>query len=159
MADLIFNIAKGKIAEYAARVNANDPANSALIIVALDATGLVSDATMKDYDTLAAILAGASNEATNTGYARITLTDASSITVNTDDSGDEQYVDIPDQTFVTVLGDGGGDWGALLVCYDSDTTGGSDTNIVPISKHDFAVSPDGTSIIVQIPTNGVFAAT
>lgn len=159
MADLIFNIAKGKIAEYAARVNANDPTNSALVIVALDATGLVADAVMVDYDTLDAVLTGASNEATNTGYARIPLDNTGGITVNTDDAGDEQWVDIPNQTFSGIAADGGGDWGALLVCYDSDTTGGTDANIVPISKHDFAVSPDGSDIVVQIPANGVFAAT
>jgi hypothetical protein len=34
----------------------------------------------------------------------------------------------------------------LLVCYDSDTTGGTDANIVPISCHDFPITPDGSNV-------------
>lgn len=145
MADIMFNIAKGRAVELANRVNANDPANSALIIVALKASGLESDATLRDYDDLAAILAAANDEATNSGYARKTLTDASGVTVTTDDSGDLQKVIIPDQTWSSVAAAGGA-WGALLLCYDSDTTGGTDSNIIPISKHDFAATPAGGDV-------------
>ena len=75
MADFIFNIAKGRVVEYYNRVKGNDPTNSALIIVVIDANG-DTDATMKDRDELAALLGGTANEVTNTNYARKTLTDA-----------------------------------------------------------------------------------
>ena len=75
MADFVFNIAKGRVVEYYNRVKANDPTNSALIIVAIDANG-DTDATMKDRDDLAALLGGTANEVTNTNYARKVLTDA-----------------------------------------------------------------------------------
>lgn len=55
MADFVFNIAKGRVVEYYNRVKSNDPTNSALVLVAIDANG-DTDATMKDRDDLAALL-------------------------------------------------------------------------------------------------------
>lgn len=155
MADVVFNIARGRIAELANRVNNNDPTNSALILVVLKSSGLQSDDTLVDYDTLSAILAASNDEATNTNYARKTLTDASSIVVTVDDTNDRVKVDFPDQTW-TAVGVTGGAWGALLVCYDNDTTGGTDANIVPLTKHDFTITPDGRDIDLVVSTNGFY---
>lgn len=155
MADLVFNIAKGKVAEYAARVNANDPTNSALIVVAINTTA--TDATLRDLDTLAAIEADANTaEVTNTGYARKVLTDASSITVTVDDTNDRVDVDIPDQTWTGVAA--GTAWTDLVLCYDADTTAGTDANIVPLTLHDFAITPDGSDVTAQISASGFFRA-
>lgn len=153
MADLVFNVAKGKIAEYVARVNANDPANSAIVVVALKSAGVEADGTLRDYDTLAAILAAANDEATNTGYARKVLTNTDGVTVTVDDTNDRVDIDCPDQTWTAVQATGGA-WAKLLFCYDPDTTGGSDSDIVPISAHDFAVTPDGSDIVAQIAAAG-----
>lgn len=155
MPDFVFNIAKGKVAEYAARVNANDPTNSAFIVVVIDANG-DTDATMKDRDDLAALLGGTANEVTNANYARKTLTDASLITVTVDDTNDRTDVDIPDQTWTAV--GAGTAWTDIILCYDSDTTGGADANIVPLTCHDFTVTPDGSDITAQIATAGFFRA-
>lgn len=157
MADGVFNIAKGRAAELYNRVDTNDPANSALIIVALKATGIEADATLIDYDTLSAILAAANDEATNTGYARKTLTDADLAALTPDDTNNRTDVDIPDQTWTSVQTTGGA-WAKLLVCYDNDTTAGDDTNIIPLTHHDFAVTPDGTNILAQINAAGFFRA-
>ncbi len=157
MADFVFNIAKGKVAEYAARVNANDPTNAALVVVALQASGLESDATLIDKDTLADVVSGTTNEATNTGYARKVLDQAGGITVTPDDTNDRLDVDIPDQTWTAVQTTGGA-WSKLIVCYDSDTTGGTDANIIPLTSHDFAVTPDGSDITAQIAAAGFFRA-
>lgn len=157
MADSVFNIAKGRVAELYNRVDSNDPANSALIVVALKATGLEAHATLIDYDTLAAILAAANDEATNVGYARKTLTDSDLSALSVDDTNNRVDLDIPDQTW-TAVATSGGAWGALLVCYDNDTTGGSDTNIVPLTVHDFAVTPDGSDITAQINASGFYRA-
>lgn len=158
MANTVTNIAAGKVAEYAARVNANDPANSALIVVLLASTGLETHAVLRDMNTLADLVAGATNESTNTGYARKVLTDASSITVTVDDTNNWVDVDIPDQTWTAVANDGTGAIGMLVVCYDSDTTAGTDANIVPLSLHDFAVSADSSDITAQISSGGFFRA-
>ena len=158
MADSVFNIAKGRVVELYNRVENNDPANSALIVVALQSSGLVSHATMIDYATLADVLAGASNEATNAGYARKVLTDADLAALPSPDNTNDRYeVDIPDQTWTGVAGAGGA-WGGLLICYDADTTGGTDANIIPLTFHDFAVTPDGSDITAQINALGFFRA-
>lgn len=155
MADFVYNVAKGKIAEYVARVDGNDPTNSALVIVAIVTTA--TDATLKDLDTLAAVLAdGNTAEATNTNYARIVLTDSDLAAPSPDDANDRVDVDIADQTFSSITA--GDNWTDLIICYDSDTTGGTDANIVPLTQHDFAVTPDGNDILAQINAAGFFRA-
>jgi hypothetical protein len=156
VADFVFNIAKGRVAELCNRVDQNDPANSALIIVVLATSGLESDATLKDFDTLAAVVAGATNEVTNTNYARKTLTDSDIAAFAADDTNDRVDIDFADQTWTAVAaGDG---WSKLLVCYDSDTTGGADSAIIPLTAHDFVVTPDGSDITALINTAGFFRA-
>lgn len=158
MADSVFNVAKGRVVEYYNRVESDDPANSALIVVALKASGLESHATLKDYNDLAAILAAANDEATNTGYARKTLTQADLAALpSPDDTNDRYEVDIPDQTWTAVQTTGGA-WGMLLICYDPDTTAGTDSTIIPLTMHDFAVTPDGTDIVAQVNALGFFRA-
>lgn len=158
MANQVLNIALGRVAELYNRVDSNDPTNSALIIVLIASSGIESDATLKDMDTLSAFVAGTTNEATNTGYARKTLTDADIVAFAPDDANDRVDLDIPDQTWTGVANDGTGAIGDLLVCYDSDTTGGTDANIVPMTMHDFAVTPDGSDITAQIATAGFYRA-
>ena len=156
MADFVFNIAKGRVAELYNRVDSNDPANSALVIVVLATSGLEADTTLRDFDTLSAVLAGTTNEVTNTGYARKVLTDTDLTALAPDDTNDRMDVDIPDQTWVSVAaGDG---WSKLLVCYDGDTTAGTDANIIPLTAHDFVVTPDGNNIVAQIATAGFYRA-
>lgn len=152
MADFIFNIAKGKISEYAARVNANDPANSVLVMMVLATSGLESDAVLKDKDDFAAVVSGTTNEVTNAGYARKTFDQTAGITITVDDTNDRVDIDIPDQTFSAIVaGDG---WSKIVIGYDSDSTAGADSAIIPISCHDFVVTPDGTDILVQVAAAG-----
>lgn len=156
MADLVFNVAAGRVAEFVNRVDSNDPTNSALVAVLIDANG-TSDATFRDYDTLAALLAGTANEITNSGYARIVLTDADLSAISPDDTNDRMDVDIPDLDFGAIsAGDAITD---LLICYDGDTTGGTDSNIIPLTLHDFAVTADGSNVTAQINAAGFYRAT
>ena len=152
MADLIFNISKGRFVEFYNRVDTNDPANSALIVLVLATSGIESDATLRDVDTVTALVAGATNEVTNSGYARKTLTDADIVAFSPDDTNDRADVDIPDQTWTGVAaGDG---WNDVVIAYDSDTTGGTDANIVPIALLDFVLTPDGSDITMQVNAAG-----
>lgn len=156
MADQVFNIAKGRVAELYNRVDSNDPANSALVVVILATAGIEADATLRDVDTLAALVAGTTNEVTNSGYARKVLTDADLVAFAPDDTNDRVDLDIPDQTWTAVAaGDG---WNDFVVCYDNDTTTGTDSNIVPLTMHDFVVTPDGSDITAQIAAAGFFRA-
>lgn len=156
MADQVFNIALGRAAELYNRVDTNDPANAALIIAVLATVGIEADAVLKDKDDLAAVVVGTTNEVTNTGYARKVLTDADIVAFAPDDTNDRVDLDIPDQTWTAVAaGDGFNDF---LVCYDSDTTLGTDANIVPMTMHDFVVVPDGSDITAQINAAGFYRA-
>jgi hypothetical protein len=156
MSNLVFNIAKGRVAELYNRVDLNDPAASALIIAILATAGIESDATLIDKDDLAAVVAGTTNEVTNSGYARKTLTDADVVAFAPDDTNDRVDLDIPDQTWTAVAaGDG---WNDFVVCYDSDTGAGTDAAIVPLTLHDFVVTPDGSDITAQIAATGFFRA-
>jgi hypothetical protein len=156
MADFVFNIAKGRVVELYNRVKGNDPANSALILVVLATTGLESDATLRDKDTLADVVSGTTNEVTNTNYARKTLTDADLAAWAPDDTNDRTDLDLSDQTFSAIAaGDG---WSKLLLCYDPDTTGGTDANIVPLLAWDFVFTPDGSDIQAVVNASGIYRA-
>jgi hypothetical protein len=156
VADFVFNIAKGRVGELYNRVDTNDGANSALLVVVLATANLEGDATLKDYDTLEDILAAANDEVTNTNYARKTLTDADLGAISVDDTNDRFDYDIADQTWTSVAaGDG---WSKLLICYDTDTTGGDDGDVIPLTAHDFVVTPNGSNITAQINSSGFFRA-
>lgn len=150
------NIALGRIAEFYNRVQTNDPANSALIIVAINTTA--TDAVLKDMDTLSALLGDANTaEATNTGYARKVLTDADLTALAPDDTNDRMDLDFADQTWTAVAATGGA-WTDLVLCYDNDTTLGTDANIIPLAMFDFAVTPDGSNITAQLNAAGFYRA-
>lgn len=156
MANQTFNIGLGRTAELYNRVDSNDPANSALVIVVLATSGIETDAVLKDKETLAAVVAGATSEVTNTNYARKVLTDSDIVAFAADHTNNRVDLDFPDQTWTAVAsGDG---WNDAIVCYDSDTTGGTDTNIVPLTMHDFVVTPDGNDITLQVNAAGFFRA-
>lgn len=156
MADLVFNIAKGRVAELYNRVDSNDPTNSVLLVIAINA-GAASDATLRDYDTMAQIEGDANAaEVTNSGYARKTLTDADLVSFAPDDTNDRVDLDIPDQTWTGV--GAGSAWTDLIVAFDNDSTAGTDTSVVPLTLHDFAITPSGSDITVQINAAGFFRA-
>jgi hypothetical protein len=156
MANYSFNIALGRESEFHWRVDNNDPANSALILVVLSATGLEADATLRDYDDLAALLAGSSNEVTNAGYARITVTDAGLSPFTVDDTNNQIVLPLANQTTAAISA--GNSWSKLLICYDNDTTGGTDANIIPVKAFDIRdpttgspIAPSGGTITHSFP--------
>ncbi len=151
MADFTFNAVKGSAVFYFGLPQASD----ALILVALKSSGLEADATLKDYTTLSALLAASNDEATNTGYARKSIT---SVTITTDNTNDWVNVDIADQTW-SAVGVTGGGWGKLILCYDGDTGSGTDANIAPLLAFDFVVVPDGSSDITAVfNASGIYRA-
>lgn len=156
MADLVFNIAKGKVAEYAARVNANDPTNAVLVWSVWNNDGSSTDDQVRDADTVAAVeaLTGVT-ERTTSGWARKVLDQTGGITVTVDDTNNWVDVDCPDQTWTGVSAGTSTD---LSTAYDSDSTGGTDANIVPCTWHDFAITPDGSDVTAQIATAGFYRA-
>lgn len=156
MGNIVFNRAKGRGTEWAERINASDPANAVLILGALDASGVESDATLIDKDSISDLVSGATNEATNSGYARKVLDQAGGITITYDDTNDRVDVFFPDQTWTGVAA--GSNWSDLFTGYDSDSTGGADSAILPWTLHDFSVTPDGSDITADVPTAGFYRA-
>lgn len=149
MANIVFNIAKGRVVEYYNRVKSNDPTNSALILVPIETSGLESDATLIDKDDLAALLSGTTNEQTTMGRKTVDDTLLAALPAP-DDTNDRYDVSLPTTTWTAATGN---PISKIAVCYDSDTTAGTDSNILPLCMFDFAVTPSGADIQM---TTGVF---
>ncbi|WP_308434852.1 hypothetical protein, partial [Streptomyces fructofermentans] len=124
-----FNIAKGMVGYYATLPATNDT----LIAIALEASGLESDATLMDKDTFADVVSGATNE--QTSLTRKTL---ASVTSTVNDVDDRRDIDAADITWTAPSGN---PVGAIVVCYDSDTTGGTDANLIPLTLHTVTWNP------------------
>ncbi len=123
----------------------------------LRSVSTAADSVLEDFDTLTALLGDANTaEATNTNYARVTLSDTDLTAFAPDDTNNRVDLDFADQTWSAVAA--GDNWTDLVVCYDSDSTGGTDANIVPLTQHDFAVTPDGSDITAQVSADGFFRA-
>jgi hypothetical protein len=147
MADFAYNIAKGRAVYYATLPAAND----ALIVIPIEATGVEADDTLNNYDDLSALLAAANNEQTTMGRKTIT-----SVTVTVDDTNNRVDCDFADPVWTAATGNAVSD---LIIAYDNDTTGGGDANIVPMTQHDFAVTPDGSDSTAQLATAGFLRVT
>ncbi len=146
MADYTFNIAKGRPAAFYERVKSNDPANSALVLIPLSAQG--SEAEAQDYDTVSAVLGGASDERTSGGWARAILTDSELAAFPApNDTANRMDLAVPVHSFGFIPT--GNDVVALLIAYDPDTTGGTDTNLVPICSNTFAITTNGNEVVLN----------
>lgn len=159
MADLEFNIAKGRIVELYNRVKSNDPSNSVFLVILLQSSGLQSDALLKDHPTLSSILAS-NTEASFTNYVRKTLSDSDIDALPAPDySNDYRTLDLPDQTWTSAGGASNNTLGKAIVCYDPDSTSGSDADVVPLTAHDYPVATDGGDMPLRFSASGWFRAT
>ena len=158
MADQVFNIARGRGVEFYNRVKGNDPANSAFIMVLLKVAE--ADATLIDYDDLGALLGAAGNtEADFTNYARKVITDTELAALPAPDDTNNRYdIDMPDQVWTSAGGAANNDLVKALICYDSDTTGGTDANIIPVAHYDFSITTDGNNLTAQVNAGGFLRA-
>lgn len=155
MANGVFNIARGKIGYYANAALGLAGANSRLVVVVLEAAE--ADDVLNNYDDLGALLAAAGNtEATATGYARKPHA-AADVTYTVDDAANTARVAIgTDDTWTAVTGTA---FVKLLICWDGDNTVGTDANLIPLSFHDFAVTPNGGDITANFDqTNGIWSS-
>lgn len=153
MADFAFNIAKGRAVEFYTRVRLGDPAAARLYVIPVDVAA-VADATLQDVDDFAAVITAGVTERTTGGWNRKTLTSADTTTAAPDDGNNRWDIDVPDQTWTAVTAGAVTD---LIVCYASV---GSPTNaqLVPISQHDFAITPDGSDVSAVINAAGFYRA-
>ena len=147
MANFVFNISKGRGVEFYNRAENNDPTNSALILVPLSQSG--TEAQGQDLDDLAAVEADANfAERTTGGWVRKTLESVQLASLPAPDDTNNRYdVSVPQVTWTAPSA--GNNTTGLLVCYDSDTTSGTDSNILPVTHHDFAVTTDGNDVVLN----------
>jgi hypothetical protein len=156
MANQVFNISLGRVVEFYNRVKNNDPGTSRLVIMVLAEIGLESDAILKDKVTFADIVLNSTNEVTNTGYAKKVLLSTDLLAWAPTQPSDVWDLDLPDQTWTGV---GTGDnWRRFVVGYDPSSAGVTMTAIIPMTIHDFVVTPDGSDITAQIAAAGFFRA-
>lgn len=156
-----FDIANGRETEFHERVNNSDPTNAVLTLVVLAHAGIEADAVLRTYATLALLLAGASNEVTNTGYARIELDDGDIGAASVNTTTHQTTLSFSNQTFSTISA--GDSWSKLLVCYDPDSTGGTDAAVIPVAAYDLRIQnapivPNGNDIIVAAPYGYIVAS-
>jgi len=158
---IIPNIALERDAEYCqlAHDKPTGFANAGLVWVLLKASGLEADTVLRDYANLDALLkrGGGSQvaEASFTGYSRLAVTNTN-ISITVDNVNDKVLIDItvdPSWDPTTVE-----DIGAIALCFDPDTTGGTDADIIPLFV-DACVETTGTGgaatpLTYVVATNG-----
>ncbi|MFE9935864.1 hypothetical protein [Streptomyces hirsutus] len=125
----VFNRALGMVGHYASLPAAND----ALVAIPLESTGLETDAVLRDKDTFADVVAGSTNEQTT--LTRKTLT---SVAATVDDANDRLNIDSGD---ISWPAPGGNTVGAIVLCYDPDTTAGTDADLIPLTLHTITWNP------------------
>jgi hypothetical protein len=157
MGTLLANVALGRANELAARVDGNDPVNSVFVLVLC--TGSETDDNLGDATTLAAAIALAVNESTATNYARITLSDTSIGATTVNNTSNTRSFDIADQTWSSLGGASNDTLTRLLIGYDSDSTGGTDSNIELVGIYDFSITTNGGDITATINASGLWTAT
>lgn len=144
MANIVFNVAKGKVAEKIA-----DGATIKLLILKSAGT----DAVLRDLDTVAAVIAeGSTVEADFTNYARKTL---ASLTAAANDTDDKMYVDAADVVYTAAGGASNNTTTDVLIYEDVDTT---DANAIPLVLIDCVFTTDGNDVTLQFNANGWFEA-
>ena len=117
----------------------------------IETTGIVADDTMKDYDDVAALLAGASNEQTNQARKVLTETDLAAVPAP-DDTNNRYELDLPDITYTALAGNAISAW---VVAFRPDT-GSADSACIPLWAHYTAVTPDGNDVVLQFAATGAY---
>lgn len=156
MGDFTFNVAKGSISEIVRTQLAKANGTSIIGVMLLRATGaggaLEADATLKDYDTVAALLSPTTNdECIFTGYVRkiLKVGDSPGVVRTVNDLSDVVDIDLPDIVW-TPAGGAQNDVVAKVVTYAlyGAGTNGDDTQNIPLTAHDYSMTTNGSSLIV-----------
>lgn len=142
MANIVFNIGLGRVNELFRRVKENDPSEAAIILVPLETSGLESDAVLRDKDTLAQVLAGSTNEQSTMGRKVLTQDDIA--ITSPDIANDRNEAALPTVTWVGATGNA---ISKILVCFRRANADG-DGLIIPLCMFDFAITPDGSDVVM-----------
>jgi hypothetical protein len=152
MANIVFNIGKGKVAGFYDRVKGNDPSTSALVLTPIETSGLEADSALIDSDTVAEVVDGATNKQTTMGEKVLTDAELAAIPAP-DDTNDRNERSLPQVTWAAAAGN---PISKILVSYRPDTGSAADATDVPLCMFDFVFTPDGSDIVMT--TGTVFRA-
>lgn len=156
----VFNVAKGRAAELHNNVKSGSPANSRLLACVWE-SGVAVDDDLEACDTIAAVTALTGMvERTANGWSRhyIAAADLATIASTLDDTADVQDLDITaDQSWTPTNASDTVD--VLIIAYCPDgVTPGADSTFIPLTCHQFAVTPDGSQVTAQFNAEGYYRA-
>ena len=158
MANIQFNIAKGRIVELYNRVESSDPTNAVFHVHLLKTAE--ADAVLEDYDDYAALIAEVGNVAADfTNYAVVTWSDVELAALPApDDTGNKYDLTFPDLVYTNA--GAGNTLAKVVVCYDSDSLSGTnvDSSVIPLMAFDYTGVTDGSTITLQFPADAFSAA-
>lgn len=144
MANFVFNVALGRVAEKVA-----DGGVFKLLVLRAAA----ADSVLKDLGTVAAVLAnGSTNEANFTNYTRKTL---AGMTVTVNNGTDSVSVDCNDVVF-TSAGGASNNTTTDVIIYEE--VAGGDANCIPLVQLDAVFTTDGNNVTLQMNAAGFFGA-
>jgi hypothetical protein len=152
MSDFVFNVTKGRFAGNYDRVQQGDPAGARLFLIPVHA-GAVTDATLRDLKTFAAVIAAGVTERAANGWGRKVYAAGDLAALVPDDVSDRMDVALPNPTWVAPTVDAVTD---LVLCY-SPVSAPTNSQLVPQCMVDFMVVPDGLDVIAGTST-GIFRA-
>jgi hypothetical protein len=167
VANFVFNVARGRVRQYYDIVKSNAAAtgpttggsDASLAVLLIATASLEADATLADYDNLSLLIAAAGNDELSGGtYVRKFIDDTTLVSSGETDATNVLDLDVPDivWTALTCTGPASNSpVSALLICY-KPTAASADTAIIPLTKHDFVVTPDGTDVTAQIAATGFY---
>lgn len=144
MANYHLNISKGRTVELFNRVDSNEPTNSAIIVIPLKVSD--TEANAQDFASVKTFLEGTSKEQTE-GWSRKVLTDTELAAIAVDNTNNRFPATIPAIKWTAPTS--GKDTTGVLFAYDSDTTTGDDSNLIPLVHCDMVVKADGNDVEVN----------
>jgi len=138
-------------------VLSNDPANSVLVFVPLSQSGSAEQA--EALTTLAAVESDANfAEQTAGSWGRKVVADTGGgLAWAWDATNNRNEADATDLVWTAPLA--ANNTTGLLVCYDSDSTGGADSAIIPLIHLDMVVTANGQQVTFQFNAEGFYNAT
>lgn len=151
MGNGIATYAKGRFIQWSTVSAGSD----AILVILLQTTGLVADATMKNYATLGAVFSGGNVEATFTNYARKVLTTGLTITVDT--TALTAKLSMANYTWSAAGGATNNTLGKLITAY-RPTASSTDSQCIPMSYHDCTATTTGSDLLVSIAGTGLALA-
>ena len=143
-----FQVSRTRLGWYADLPGTSD----VWLAILLQNTGLEADGVLADYGSVSTLLAGASDEATFTNYARKQI---SVLTPTSDNTNNRNLIDIADLTWALAGGAINNTLGKFLLAYDPAPGTSTDVDRVPLLAFNIFATTDGNDLTVRIHADGL----